>query len=69
MRGKIRKRLLRSGKISLFIVYYPPVWNVQKKTYTRWEFLKLHIYPEPKTVFENLKIFRACKNAINIPVY
>ena len=52
MRGKIRKRLLNSGKISLFIDYYPPVWNVQKKTYTRWEFLKLHLYPEPKTIFE-----------------
>lgn len=52
MRGKIRKRLLNSGKMSLFIDYYPPVWNVQKKTYTRWEFLKLHISPDPKTAFE-----------------
>ena len=52
MRGKIRKRLLQSGKMSLFIDYYPPVWNMQKNRYTRWEFLKLHIYPDPKTAFE-----------------
>jgi hypothetical protein len=29
MRGKIRKRLLKSGRISLFVDYYPP--NVQIK--------------------------------------
>ena len=52
MRGTIRKRLLKSGKMSLFIDYYPPVWNIQKNCFTRWEFLKLHIYPEPKTAFE-----------------
>ena len=38
MRGKIRKRLLVSGKMSLFIDYYPPVWNMQTNRYTRWEF-------------------------------
>lgn len=52
MRGKIRSRILSSGKLSLFIDYYPPVWNTQKKTYTRSEFLKLHLHPEPKTPFE-----------------
>ena len=52
MRGKIRQRPLKNGKMSLFIDYYPPVWNMQKKMYTRWEFLKLHIHPEPKTAFE-----------------
>ena len=56
MRGKIRKRLLVSGKMSLFIDYYPPVWNMQTNRYTRWEFLKLHIYPDPKTAFEKNKM-------------
>ncbi|HUS02480.1 MAG TPA: site-specific integrase [Chitinophagaceae bacterium] len=52
MRGKIRKRLLSTGKLSLFIDYYPPVWNVQRKCYTRSEFLKLHLHADPKTAFE-----------------
>jgi len=25
---------------------------MQKNRYTRWEFLKLHIYPDPKSAFE-----------------
>ncbi len=62
MRGKIRKRLLSSGKISLYIDYYPPVWNVQKKVYTRWEFLKLHLHPDPKTAFEKKQ------NELNIEI-
>ena len=49
---EITKRLLKSGKISLFIDYYPPVWNSKRNVHTRWEFLKLYIYPDPKTAFE-----------------
>lgn len=52
MRGKIREKKLTNGKVSLYIDYYPPVWNPQKKVHTRREFLKLYIQPEPKTAFE-----------------
>ena len=52
MRGKIREKLLKSGVISLYIDYYPPVWNPQKKIHTRREFLKLFINPDPQTTFE-----------------
>ena len=38
MRGKLRKKLLKSGKYSLYIDYYPAVWNPQKQSYTRREF-------------------------------
>ena len=43
MRGTLRKKKLKSGKISLYIDYYPPVWNSQTKQYTRREFLKLDL--------------------------
>lgn len=52
MRGKIRKKLLKSGKFSLYIDYYPPVWNPQKKIYTRREFLDLHLHAVPSGSLE-----------------
>lgn len=52
MRGKIRKKLLKSGKYSLYIDYYPPVWNPQKQVYTRREYLNLHLYVKPITSLE-----------------
>src|SRR6478609_3361285 len=52
MRGKLRKKLLKSGKYSLYIDYYPAVWNPQKKVYTRREFLDLHLHANPVTSLE-----------------
>lgn len=55
MRGKLRQKKLYTGKISLYIDYYPPVWNPLKKIYTRREFLKLYIDPNPKNMLERRK--------------
>jgi len=52
MRGTLRKKQLKSGKLSLYIDYYPPVWNPHKKQYTRREFLNLHIHANPVTSLE-----------------
>jgi Site-specific recombinase XerD len=52
MRGTLRKKKLKSGKLSLYIDYYPPVWNPQTKQYTRWEFLNLHLHESPVTSME-----------------
>ncbi|KYP16164.1 hypothetical protein [Flavihumibacter sp. CACIAM 22H1] len=52
MRGKLRKKLLKSGKYSLYIDYFPPVWNPQKQVYTRREYLKLHLHSSPVTSME-----------------
>jgi integrase len=49
MRGTLRQKKLYTGKISLYIDYYPPVWNPAKGAYTRREFLKLHLYSNPVT--------------------
>jgi len=52
MRGKLRKAKLDTGKYSLYIDYYPPVWNPHTLRYTRREYLKLYLYPKPKTDLE-----------------
>ncbi len=52
MRGKLRKKLLKSGKYSLYIDYFPPVWNPVKQVYTRREYLKLHLHANPVTALE-----------------
>lgn len=57
MRGTLRKVLLKSGKYSLYIDYWPKVWNPIKKKYTRREFLKLYLHKNPITALakkENL---------------
>ena len=51
MRGKLRAKKLVSGKLSLYIDYYPPVWNLQKKVLTNREHLKLYSIPAPKNRF------------------
>ena len=64
MRGKLRKKLLKSGRYSLYIDYYPPVWNRQKQSYTRREFLNLYLHRNPVTSLEkkeNLLIRKSLK--------
>lgn len=52
MRGKLRKKLLKSGKYSLYIDYWPKVWNPIKQVYTRREFLNLYLHKSPITSLE-----------------
>lgn len=53
MRGKMRKKVIANGKkVSLYIDYFPPVWNHIKRIYTRREFLNLHLYTQPITSVE-----------------
>lgn len=52
MRGSLRKKKLKSGKLSLYIDYYPPVWNPHTKQYTRREFLNLHLHENPVSSLE-----------------
>lgn len=48
----LRQEKLRSGKLSLFLDYYPPIWNPHIKKMSRREFLGLYLYAEPKDKFE-----------------
>lgn len=52
MRGHLRKKTLKSGKYSLYIDYYPPVWNPIEQVYTRREFLSLYLHINPVTSLE-----------------
>lgn len=52
MRGKIREVKLRNGRSSLYIDYYPAVWNPEKKVYTRREHLKLKVFDNPSDDFQ-----------------
>jgi integrase len=52
MRGKLQERKGIAGKSSLYIIYYPPVFNPVKNKYTRHEFLKLYTIDKPKNDFE-----------------
>ncbi|WP_431213750.1 tyrosine-type recombinase/integrase [Puia sp. P3] len=55
MRGALRQKKLKTGRYSLYIDYYPPVWNPIKKEYTRREFLKLYLHVNPTTSLQILE--------------
>src|ERR1700754_4516656 len=55
MRGTLRQKELKTGRYSLYIYYYPPVWNPIKKEYTRREFLKLYLHVNPTTSLQILE--------------
>lgn len=48
----LRKERLRTGKFSLYLDFYPPIWNPHIKKMSRREFLGMYIYAEPKDKFE-----------------
>lgn len=52
MRGKLREKKLKNDRVSLYIDYYPPIWNAVKKIHTRREYLNLYLTKNPKTDFE-----------------
>lgn len=56
MRGRLREKKIKNDRISLYIDYYPPVWNNVKKVYTRREYLKLYVIQNPKTDFKRKTI-------------
>ena len=48
----LRQEKLRSGKLSLYLDYYPPIWNPHIKKMSRREFLGLYLIGNPKDRFE-----------------
>ncbi len=43
----LREKLLKSGKLSLYLDYYPPVFIAESGKTTRREFLSIYIYRDP----------------------
>lgn len=52
MRGKLRTISLKSNRFSIYIDYYPPVWNPHSNRYTRREYLNLYLYKKPANKLE-----------------
>lgn len=48
----LRKKVLSTGKISLYLDFYPPIINPKTGKETRREFLKLYLHKNPNTVEE-----------------
>ena len=48
----LRKKVLSTGKISLYLDFYPPIINPKTGKATRREFLKLYLFSNPKTIEE-----------------
>lgn len=65
MSVNLRKKTLSSGKISLYLDFYPPIRNPYNGVFTRREFLKLHLVAKPKTDLEretNRKTYLLAQN-------
>ena len=48
----LRQEKLKSGKLSLYLDFYPPIWNPNIKKMSRREFLGLYLIAEPQDKFE-----------------
>lgn len=48
----LRKKVLSTGKVSLYLDFYPPIINPKTGKETRREFLKLYLFSNPKTIEE-----------------
>ncbi|MDR6845561.1 site-specific integrase [Flavobacterium granuli] len=48
----LRQKALSTGKISLYLDFYPPILNKKTNQYTRREFLKIYLYKKPKNQFQ-----------------
>lgn len=68
----LREKVLNTGKISLYLDYYPPIINPKNGTETRREFLKLYLFSNPKTAEEkkhnkeNLDLAEIIKSKRNV---
>ena len=52
MRVTLRKRMLRTGKISLYLDHYPPIIHPESGKITRWEYLNMFMYNPPRDEVE-----------------
>ena len=48
----LRQEKLKSDKLSLYLDFYPPIWNPNIKKMSRREFLGLYLIAEPQDKFE-----------------
>jgi integrase len=52
MKVTLRMRAQKTGRITLYLDYYPPIIHPESGKYTRWEHLKLFLYNPPRDEIE-----------------
>lgn len=50
----LRKKAISQGRMSLYLDFYPPVWNSAINDYTRREFLKIYVYQKPADQYQKI---------------
>jgi integrase len=50
----LRQKVLGSGRISLYLDFYPPILKAETNEYTRREFLKLYLFVKPKNQIQKI---------------
>ncbi|PRZ20712.1 tyrosine-type recombinase/integrase [Flavobacterium granuli] len=48
----LRKRTLPSGRITLYLDFFPPIYNTKARKFSRREYLSLFLVPKPKSAIE-----------------
>ena len=51
----LRKKTISQGRMSLYLDFYPPVWNKDSNYFTRREFLKLYVYQKPANQLQKME--------------
>ena len=51
----LRKKVLSTGKVSLYLDFYPPIINPKTGKETRREFLKLYLFMAELTDLQKIK--------------
>lgn len=52
MKVTLRKRLLKTGRISLYLDHCPPIIHPESGKITRWEYLNMYLYSPPRDEIE-----------------
>lgn len=61
----LRKRKLPSGKITLYLDFFPPVYNPKTREFSRREYLGLYMVSKPKTnIKKEMNVENLCKAEI-----
>lgn len=50
----LRKKAISKGRMSLYLDFYPPVWDENLNDFSRREFLKLYVYQKPADQYQKL---------------
>ncbi|CAM3387681.1 tyrosine-type recombinase/integrase [Flavobacterium chungbukense] len=50
----LRKKAISKGRMSLYLDFYPPIWDQDANCFTRREFLKLYVYQKPADQYQKM---------------